>query len=103
MAEPSAQGLADVRNYLEHKYCQVYEDLGIEYSKQSTTRNGVSLGLHIGRDALEAKTMQILGIARATLIYLSLAIHREEAERNKSRGAGIVARMPLQVLPKKRM
>lgn len=47
--------------------------------------------------------MQILGIARATLIYLSLAIHREEAERNKSRGAGIVARMPLQVLPKKRM
>lgn len=103
VAEPSAQGLADVRNYLEHKYCQVYEDLGIEYSKQSTTRNGVSLGLHIGRDALEAKTMQILGIARATLIYLSLAIHREEAERNKSRGAGIVARMPLQVLPKKRM
>jgi hypothetical protein len=103
VAEPSAQGLADVRNYLEHKYCQVYEDLGIEYSKQSTTRNGVSLGLHIGRDALEAKTLQILGVARAALIYLSLAIHREEAERNKSRGSGRIAQMPLQVLPRKRI
>jgi tetratricopeptide (TPR) repeat protein len=102
VAEPNAEGLADFRNYLEHKYCQVYEDLGIGYSRESTTRNGVSMGLHIGRDALEAKTLHILGTARAALIYLSLAIHREEAERNKSRDSGLIAQMPLWLLQKKR-
>lgn len=102
VAEPGAEGLADLRNHLEHKYCQVYEDLGIGYSQQSTSRNGVKIGLHIGRDALETKTLHILSTARAALIYLSLAVHREEAVRNAARKSGIIPQMPLTVLPSRR-
>ncbi|WP_155639244.1 LA2681 family HEPN domain-containing protein [Burkholderia territorii] len=100
VAEPNAEGLAEFRNHLEHKYCQVYEDLGIEYSKESMIRNDTSIGLHIGRGALESKTLHILGTARAALIYLSLAIHREEIERNKKRDPGIIVQAPLWTLKK---
>jgi hypothetical protein len=102
VAEPGAEGLADLRNHLEHKYCQVHEDLGIEYSRLSTSRNGVDLGFRIGRDELEAKTVHIMQKARAALIYLALAVHREEAVRNATRNSGRVVQMPLRLWPERR-
>jgi len=102
VAEPAAEDLAGLRNHLEHKYCQVYEDMGIKYSDQSMSRNGVDIGLHMGRDALEAKALHILGLARAALIYLSLSVHREETLRNSERDPGFIAQMPLMVLKNKR-
>ena len=78
VSEPDAEGLSDLRNHLEHKYCQVHEDLGIEYSHFAISRNGSDLGFHIGRDMLEMKSLQVLKLARSALIYLSLAIHCEE-------------------------
>lgn len=95
VAEPEAQRLADLRNHLEHKYCQVHEDLGIGYSRFAGRGDGAKLALTIGRDALEAKTLHILQKARAALIYLSLAVHREEGVRNSGRDGGLVVRAPL--------
>ena len=95
VSEPDAEGLADLRNYLEHKYCQVHEDLGIGYSQFSTARNGSKVGFYIGRDMLETKTLHILKKSRAALIYLSLAVHREENVRNVKRDGKRTAFMPL--------
>jgi hypothetical protein len=94
VSEPDAEGLADLRNSLEHKYCQIHEDLGLGYSRFAPP-NGNDLGFRIGRDLLEAKTLHILKLARAALIYLSLAVHREEAVRRAARPEGLVVSTPL--------
>jgi tetratricopeptide (TPR) repeat protein len=95
VAEPEAVGLAELRNHLEHKYCQVHEDLGIAYSRFVKFGGDAELGLHIGRDLIEAKTLHLLKRVRAALIYLSLAVHREERARNANRDASIVVQSPL--------
>lgn len=95
VAEPDAEGLAELRNHLEHKYCQVHEDLGIGYSRFATRRNQAELGFRIGRDLLETKTLHILKKSRAALIYLSLAVHREESVRNADRVDSLAVSMPL--------
>jgi tetratricopeptide (TPR) repeat protein len=97
VAEPEAAGLADLRNHLEHKYCQVHEDLGVGYSRFATDRNGEDASFHIGRDLLEGKMLQVLKKARAALIYLSLAVHREELAREAERGDGFVIESPLSI------
>jgi tetratricopeptide (TPR) repeat protein len=94
VSEPDAQGLADLTNSIEHKYCQVHEDLGLGYSRFAPL-NGSDLGFRIGRDMLEAKTLHILKLVRAALIYLSLAVHREEAIRDAARPEGLVVSTPL--------
>lgn len=95
VSEPDAEGLANLRHHLEHKYCQVYEDLCLGYSQFATAQYGSTLGFRIGRDMLDAKTLHLLKLARATLIYLSLAVYGEEAARNAERGDGLIAPMPL--------
>jgi hypothetical protein len=95
VSEPDAEGLAALRNHLEHKYCQVHEDLGIGYNRFATSQNGTVLGFRVGRDELEAKTIHILKLARAALIYLSLAVHCEELIKSEKRGSKFVASMPL--------
>ena len=96
-SDPDAEGLAHLRNHLEHKYCQVNEDLGIKYSEIATSRKDSPLGLRIGRDILDSKGLHILKLARAALIYLSLAVHREETARNATRKPSLVASMPLSI------
>ncbi len=95
VAEPDAEGLAELRNHIEHKYCQVHEDLGLDYSRFAMTGNDGGLGYRIGRDMLEAKSLHIFKKARAALIYLSLAIHREEQVRAIGSSEVIVPAMPL--------
>jgi len=95
VAEPHAEGLADLRNYLEHKYCQVHEDLGIGHSRFAAMRNDAQLGFRIGRDLLEAKTLHILKKSRAALIYLSLAVHREESVHNAERADDLAVSTPM--------
>jgi hypothetical protein len=97
VAEPEAERLAELRNHLEHKYCQVHEDLGIGYSRFATSGKGPALGFRIGRDLLEAKSLHILKKARAALIYLSLAVHREESVRSEVRDAELTVELPLRL------
>lgn len=102
VSEPEAEGLADLRNHLEHKYCQVHEDIGIGYSNFVRTKNGSTLGFRIGRDMLDSKSLNILKLARAALIYLSLAVHREELMRHEERGDKLTAPMPLWIWNERR-
>ena len=97
VSEPDAEGLADLRHHLEHKYCQVHEDLGLGYSHFAAAQNGSTLGFSIGRDMLDAKSLNLLKLTRAALIYLSLAVHREEIARKAERGDGLIASMPLRM------
>ena len=101
VSEPDAEGLAELRNFLEHRYCQVHEDLGIGYSRLAPP-NGTDLAFRIGRDLLEAKTLHILKLARAALIYLSLAVHREEEARATGRPEGLAASMQLRAWKERR-
>jgi tetratricopeptide (TPR) repeat protein len=87
--EPKAEGLKEVREHLEHKYLQVHESWAGDYTTQPD-----QFGLHLGRAAFVDKTLHLLRLVRATLIYLSLAVHTEERQRHNF-GDGLVVPMPL--------
>lgn len=91
--EPDAQELSEIRNHLEHKYLKLHEDL---WSGPASDNDEVSLALadtlafSTYRREFEAKTLRLIKMARAALIYLSLAIHCEEQRRAKERGPGSI-------------
>jgi tetratricopeptide (TPR) repeat protein len=78
--EPDAQELAEVRNHLEHKYLKLHEDLNDMTRAMTDT-----LAFSVYRYNFETKTLRLLKMVRAALIYLSLAIHQEEVRRAKDR------------------
>ena len=87
--EPDAQKLSDIRNHLEHKYLKLHDDLWLGPS--SNDRDIFSgftdiLAYSIYRQKFERKTLRLLKLTRASLIYLSLAIFYEEQLRAKERG-----------------
>lgn len=73
LASPEAKDLDKLRNFLEHRFVTLTE-LGI---------GGQSNDLHKRVDLVEfqKKTMRLLKLSRAALIYLSLAMHCEEQLR----------------------
>lgn len=75
--EPEAETLAQLRHHLEHKYCQIHEQWGVTFVdvEDAATKQ---VGLHIGRHDFEARALRLIGLARAAIIYLCLAVHREE-------------------------
>jgi hypothetical protein len=76
--------LKDVREHLEHKYLQAHEDWAFRHAGIEPSKGTDDLGIYpIGREDLAAKTLRVLKLVRAALIYLSLAVHREERERGK--------------------
>jgi hypothetical protein len=96
VSEPDAHALSDIRNHLEHKYLQLHENwMGRAYLTADTEEE--QLGFHISRDEFAAKTLCILKLARAALIYLSLAVHREERMRQQGKD-GLVMSMSLDTL-----
>jgi hypothetical protein len=82
--EPDAQALDTTRKHLEHKYLQLHESWAFKPL-------GMTDGLRehrysISRDDFGLKTLKLLKLARAALIYLSVAIHHEERQRPESDG-----------------
>lgn len=82
--EPDAQELADIRNHLEHKYLKLHDDFWAGPSSENgdatlMLANTSAFSLH--RREFEVKTLRLIKMARAALIYLSLAIHAEENQR----------------------
>ena len=82
--EPDAEALADLRHHLEHKYCHIHEQWGVtfvdfEYAEKE------QVGFHIARQDFEAKSLRLMGLARASIIYLCLSVHREESLKNDTR------------------
>lgn len=96
--EPDARALDEMRNRLEHRYLQVHESwaggAGIARRKRGKTEPP---RYSVLREDLEDKTLRMLKLARAALIYLSLAVHREETLRGKRKpkGSGLIAQMPV--------
>ena len=92
--EPDARSLVDIRNYLEHKYLTITEyDMSGIGDKVDKTRSKV---YSISRDDFALKTLRLMKLARAALIYLSLGVHIEERKR-LSEVDEIIAPMPLDV------
>ena len=93
--EPEAEALADIRNHLEHKYLQIHESWRPTALSEDKGKTKSGLAYHISRDEFEAKTLRVLKLARAALIYLSLAVHCEERNRNHDKTDKFVAPLPL--------
>ena len=89
--EPDAEALADIRNHLEHKYLQIHEDWGLYASTVDGDTLKDDLGYHLSRSEFEDKTLRILKLARAALIYLSLAVHHEEKQQDTESGNELIA------------
>jgi tetratricopeptide (TPR) repeat protein len=80
--EPDAQELKIIRDHIEHKYLKVVQ---FEPPPFLTDPFRDTLAFKISRGDLHAKTLRVLKMARAALLYLSVAIYWEEVRRNTER------------------
>lgn len=96
---PDARALHELRIHLEHRYVKVHEMM-----LESNPAGGEpdmffdALAYRISRQSLEERTLRLLKLVRAALIYLSLAMHREEQRRSKARGESLTMPMALDPL-----
>jgi tetratricopeptide (TPR) repeat protein len=85
--EPDAQELDAIRNHAEHKFLKLHDGMW-----QGTAPDALAASFY--RRDFDAKALRLLKMARAALIYLSLAIHSEEAKRERGRSKkGVVVPM----------
>jgi len=89
VTEPDAESLNELRNHLEHKYLQVHQEImGL---------GPRSFGYSIYRGEFADKTLRLLKLARASLIYVSLAVWSEECRRHQSGSRKASVSLPLDV------
>lgn len=94
--DPDAQALHELRICLEHRYVKVHEMLvGPIPIGDKPDPFFDSLAYRISRQSLEERTLRLLKLVRAALIYLSLAMHCEEQHRRSARGPGLTIPMLL--------
>ncbi|MBI3468766.1 MAG: hypothetical protein HY000_37660 [Planctomycetes bacterium] len=88
--EPDARELDEIRNHLEHKYLKLHGDEWSPALEGSRASLGIAdtLAHSLSRRDFEARTLRILKLARAALIYLSLGVYSEERQRRKATGKG---------------
>tara|TARA_R110002124_G_scaffold286175_2_gene466245 strand:- start:554 stop:2083 length:1530 start_codon:yes stop_codon:yes gene_type:complete len=72
--EPEAQELAQIRNFIEHKSFKI-----IDFGETAILDDGLTYV--IGRSEFEEKTINLMKLTRASMIYLSLAINLEEKKK----------------------
>lgn len=83
--EPDAEHLRIIRNHLEHKYLKIHDDIwsyGKDYESSHFSDN---LAYHLTLTEMTDKTLRLMKRVREALVYLSLAVHREEQLRAKKR------------------
>lgn len=91
--EPDAADLVAVRNHLEHKNCSIQDLLTDEGTGPQTCAP-----YRISRREFMGKTLRLMRIVRAALIYLSLALHNEEQRRKAARGpTGLIPKVGLDI------
>jgi hypothetical protein len=85
--EPEAQKLSEIRNNIKHRYFKLHTKRLFEshYFLNSLDLND-SLAYSMFRPEFEQKTLKLLKLVRAALIYLSLAIYIEEINKKKFKG-----------------
>jgi len=96
--EPDSQALYEIRNHLEHKYLKVHEMLVQRPSHATFDPWSDRLACSISRSELKKKTLRLLKLSRAALIYLALGMHREERLRAKGQKQGLLAPVVLGIL-----
>ncbi|KVR76135.1 hypothetical protein WK26_25600 [Burkholderia vietnamiensis] len=77
--DPDAQGLSKLRNHLEHKYVKVHSFAFPEPDTSDMWFDDFAYSLTV--DELERRTLRLLRLVRAALIYLVLGMHAEERRR----------------------
>jgi len=75
VTEPDSESLHEIRNHLEHKYLQLHQEM--------VAPDPQSLGYSIHTQDFVARTLRLLRLVRAALIYLSLAVWNEERRRDQ--------------------
>ncbi len=79
--EADARQLYVLRNHLEHNYLLIQDDARDPSSSKPRLRGMDDGSVYvIGRSDFANRTLRILKMARAALIYLSLAVHWEESQ-----------------------
>jgi tetratricopeptide (TPR) repeat protein len=94
VTEPDAHALYDLRNHLEHKFVSVHDMLlrAVSVFPAAQAPAGV---YDLGFEDLAARTGRQLKLARAAIMYLTLAIHAEERRRAAERSPGLTMPMSL--------
>lgn len=100
--EPNAQGLYEIRNHLEHKYLKLHNKRLFESSFLNSLGLVDTLAYSIYRSDFEEKTLYLIKMVRAALIYLPLAIYSEEANHRKVGINGFVLDGELQIFEDER-
>ena len=90
-AEPDAANLSVLRNQVEHRFLSFQF---IATGQSTATHQFVSI------DEFESKTLSLLRLAREALIYLSLAMHREEESRANDATRKKMLDIPIMFCPK---
>jgi hypothetical protein len=80
VTDPDAQGLSKLRNHLEHKYVKVHSFTIPEPDTSDMWLDDFAYSLTV--DELERRTLRLLRLVRAALIYLILGMHAEERRRH---------------------
>jgi len=75
--EPDAKEIATIRNRLEHGYVKVHSSNEL-WVPETEHVPADPFAYRTTEGDLRAKTLRVLRMARAALIYLCLAVHREE-------------------------
>ncbi|MGB6009494.1 LA2681 family HEPN domain-containing protein [Castellaniella sp.] len=88
-----ARELHNIRNALEHTYLRVSEGWAKPFMIKETNNN--DFGTAIGSDALEAKAIRVMQIARSALFYVSFAIGIEERRKRSMTPDQRIGSMPL--------
>lgn len=79
--EPDAYKLRSIRNHLEHKYLKLHADSWSNVDRSDNAMFNDQWAVHLTVDELQKKTTRMLRLARSGIMYLSLAVHREESLR----------------------
>lgn len=83
--EPEARKLLEIRNNIEHRYFKLHNKRLFESYFLFSVGLNDPLAYSMYRPEFEEKTLKLLKLVRAALIYLSLSIHVEELSKKKSR------------------
>jgi tetratricopeptide (TPR) repeat protein len=100
---PDAKHLWEIRRCLEHRYLKVHRDGWDAESSGAVWGDGLrdDLAMSLPRSVFAEKTLRLLKIVRAALMYLAWAVHAEEAARQAARDpADITPPMVLLPLPR---
>jgi hypothetical protein len=85
--EPDARGIWEIRRHLEHKYLKLHGREWQPLPEADVAGRALSdtLAHSLRRDAFERKTLALLQLARAAIIYLALTVRIEEHQRSEGR------------------